>query len=51
MAVYDTVYEDKNGVVIENRNKDYGCWCNDPLDDLKINCIIDFDRENSIYLL
>ena len=51
MSVYDTVFEDKHGVAIGNRNKDYGCWCNDPLNDNKVNCIVVYDKNTKMYLL
>jgi hypothetical protein len=40
---YDTVYDDGHYISIGDRNKDYGCWCNDPLDQTLVNCIIDHD--------
>jgi hypothetical protein len=42
----DTVYDDGVHVSIGNRNKDYGCWCNDPLDENLVNCTIRHDGKN-----
>ena len=42
----DTGYDDGLRVSIGDRNKDYGCWCNDPLDENLVNCIIVHDGKN-----
>ena len=49
--IYDTVFSDTNGMAIGDRDKDYGAWCNDPLDTEKVNCVIDYDADNQIYVV
>jgi hypothetical protein len=39
----DTIYDDGKYISIGNRDKDYGCWCNDPLDQALVNCTIVHD--------
>ena len=50
-SVFDTVFQDRNGMGIGDRNKDYGAWCNDPLDDVRINCNIEYDSKDDMYYL
>jgi hypothetical protein len=38
-------------MAIGDRDKDYGAWCNDPLDIDKVNCIIEFDADNQLYIV
>ena len=42
----DTMYDDGHHLSVGDRNKDYGCWFNDPLDQSLVNCTIDFDGNN-----
>jgi hypothetical protein len=42
----DTGYDDGSNFSIGNRNEDYGCWCNDPLDESLVNCTIVHDGNN-----
>jgi hypothetical protein len=47
IAHNDTVYDDGTHMSIGNRNEDYGCWCNDPLDQSLVNCTITYDGESN----
>jgi hypothetical protein len=49
--VYDTVFSDVNGMAIGDRDRDYGAWCNDPLDNNKVNCVIEYDAEHKLYVV
>ena len=44
--IYDTLFANTNGMAIGDRDKDYGAWCNDPLDDNLANCIVAYDGNN-----
>ena len=41
------MYDDGTHMSIGNRNEDYGCWCNDPLDQSLVNCTITYDGESN----
>ena len=41
------MYHDGSKLSIGNRNRDYGCWCNDPLDETLVNCVIEYDGEDN----
>jgi hypothetical protein len=47
----DTMYHDDEHLSIGNRDKDYGCWCNDPLDQSLVNCTITHDKAKNQHML
>jgi hypothetical protein len=47
----DTMYHDGEHLSIGNRDKDYGCWCNDPLDQALVNCTIVHDNAKNQHIL
>ena len=47
----DTIFRDKNGMSVGDHNRDYGCWCNDPRDQSKVNAHIRFDKESKMYVI
>ncbi|NBO66508.1 MAG: hypothetical protein EBU88_16965, partial [Acidobacteria bacterium] len=47
----DTIFHEPQGISVRNRNRDYGCWCNDPRDQSKVNAHIRWDAITHLYVV